>query len=123
MEKRIAPRIKVSTAVAFSSAGDFLLADVMNISGSGVFIKTATVLPVATELALRIRLPEDLETMDIDGRVVWAKQASSASPAGMGVEFIKMSHDHKSKINAFVEKRAGELSRQRCCKSQTETSV
>lgn len=108
-EKRIEPRFTTSTAIAFSSEGDFLFATISNISSSGVFIKTEALLPVATELALRIRLPEDLETMDIEGRVVWAKQASSASPAGMGVEFIRMSYAHKRRINAFVEAYAGEL--------------
>jgi uncharacterized protein (TIGR02266 family) len=102
-DKRIAPRIPTSMVVALSKAGDFLCATIMNISSSGAFIKTETVLPVDTELALRIRLPEDLEIMDIVGKVVWEKQASNVSPAGMGIEFIRILSKDRRKIHCFVE--------------------
>lgn len=102
-EKRRAPRVKTSMAVAFSSAGDFLCASIMDISCRGIFIKNETVLPVDTELALRFRLPEDLDIMDIAGKVVWAKQASKESPAGMGIEFVRISSENRRKILSFVE--------------------
>jgi uncharacterized protein (TIGR02266 family) len=102
-EKRKTHRIQTSMAVAFSKAGDFLSANIMNISSSGVFIETETVLPPETELALRIRLPEDLEIMDIVGKVVWTKQMNHASPPGMGIQFTKISARHYQKIHCFVE--------------------
>ena len=40
--------------------------------------------------------------MDIEGRVVWLRQASKSSPAGMGIEFINIAPEHKEKIGAFV---------------------
>ena len=102
-ENRTAPRIKTSMALAFSSNGDFLCGHIMNISCSGLFLNTETVLPVGTELALRIRLPEDLESMAIAGRVVWAKQAACASPSGMGIEFVRTSPEDRRKINSFIK--------------------
>ena len=108
-ENRCAPRLKTSMAVAFSSAGDFLCGHIMNISCSGLFINTETVLPPDTELALRIRLPDDLESMDIVGRVVWAKQATKAYPAGMGIEFIRIPLEDRMKIERFVDEQTREL--------------
>ena len=95
--------ITTSMSVAFSSVGDFLCARILNLSSSGAFIETDTVLPMSTDLAMRIRLPDDMETMEIVGRVVWAKHASACSPAGMGVEFINLTHAYQQKISAFVE--------------------
>jgi hypothetical protein len=69
-DMRMVPRIITSMVVALSKAGDFLCANIMNISSSGAFIKTETVLQVDTELAVFIRIPEDLEIMDIVGKVV-----------------------------------------------------
>ena len=120
-EKRIASRIKASMVLAFSSAGDFLFANVKDISCSGVFVETETMLSVDTELALRIRLPLDLEMMDIAGRVVWVKQSSSESPSGMGIEFVKMSHAHKRKINTFIEEQCRQLDQARRCERFTES--
>lgn len=120
-EKRIESRVNASMVIAFSSAGDFLFATVKNISSSGVFIETETLLSVDTELAMRLSLPSDLETLDIAGRVVWVKQASGEASAGMGIEFLKMSYDHKKKIHAFVEQQAGELEHARRCERFTES--
>jgi Tfp pilus assembly protein PilZ len=92
-------------------------------SRDGVLIRTDMLLAIDAELALRIRLPGDSETMYIKGRVVWLQQASKSSPAGMGVEFITMPYDHKRKINAFVEERAGELRQTVRCESLTGSSA
>ena len=93
VENRRDYRIEISTGAAFSRAGseDYFFGDIINICRNGFFIKTETMLPVDTELKLRIRLLEDIELLDITGRVVWAKQAASVAPAGMGIEFVPQS--------------------------------
>ena len=119
-DKRHAPRIKTTMAIAFSSAGDFLCGHIMDISCSGVFLHTETVLPVDTELALRIRLPYDLVSMDITGRVAWTKQSTNASPSGMGVEFLKMAWEDRKRIERFVEERIRKLNQSRNVKDSAE---
>ena len=109
IENRKTVRIKVCMAIAFSSNGDFLCGDVMDIRCNGVFIMTKTVLPVDTELALRIRLPDDLKIMDIVGGVAWVKQASDTSLAGLGIEFVTISAEDRIRIKRFVDKRSHEL--------------
>jgi uncharacterized protein (TIGR02266 family) len=100
-------RIGISTGAAFGRAGseDFFFGDIINICRNGFFMKTETILPVDTELKLRIRLPEDIELLDITGRVVWAKQASSVAPAGMGIEFVQQSAEAMNIIAHFVDAR------------------
>ena len=122
-QKRGASRIKTSVAVAFSSAGDLLCGNIMNISCKGVFIETETVLPVDTELALRISFPHDLEIMDIAGRVAWAKQASDKSPAGVGIEFVGISFENKRKINSFVESCLAERQKGHACNIADEAAL
>lgn len=109
IENRKAPRITTSMAIAFSSNGNFVCGNIINLSVSGLFIKTETVLPVDTELALSIRLPEDLEIMDIAGKVVWGKQASKVSPAGIGIEFVSISSKDRRKIHSFIERGRKEM--------------
>ena len=95
----------------------------MDISCRGIFIKNKTVLPVDTELALRIRLPEDLEIMDIVGRVVWAKQASNVTPAGIGIEFINISSKDRRKIHCFVESCRQEMQESNPCKTADKAAL
>ena len=121
-DKRIAPRIKTGMIVGISKAGDFLCASITNISSSGAFIKTETVLPIDTELALRIRLPDDLEIMDIVGKVVWQKQASHASPAGMGIEFLSIASKDRNKIHSFVERCRQKMQEGNPCKIVDEAA-
>ena len=123
IENRSALRIKTSMAVVFSSAGDFLCASIMDISCRGVFIQNETVLPVDTELALRISFPHDLEIMDIAGRVAWAKQASDKSPAGVGIEFVGISFEDRRNINSFVESCLPERQKGNACKMADETEL
>jgi uncharacterized protein (TIGR02266 family) len=122
-DKRIAPRIKTSMIVALSKAGDFLCANIMNISSSGAFIKTETVLPVDTELSLRIRLPDDLEIMDIVGKVVWQKQASTMTPAGLGIEFLSIASKDRNKIHSFVERCRQKMQEGNPCKIVDEAAM
>lgn len=103
VEQRRSTRAKTSIAAAFRTDKEFLFGNILNICRNGFFIKTETLLPIDTELMLHIRLPNATETMNIAGRVVWAKQRSSASPAGMGIEFIRASSENKKNIALFLE--------------------
>ena len=96
-------RITTSIAATFSESGDFFFGDIINICRNGIFIKTNAILPVDTKLMLRIKLAEDMEILDIAGRVVWAKQAAAVSPPGMGIEFIEKSPEAINKIMHFAD--------------------
>ena len=103
-DKRTTARIQTKLKLVSCDAGNSMDAYVMNMSSCGVFIRTNRLLPVDAVFAFTLQLPGDPEIMTIDGRVVWTKSVSSASPAGMGIEFTYILPDHQNKIAAFVEK-------------------
>ena len=106
IERQTMPLIETSLEIAFRNSGVFMCSYMLNmISGDGIFIKTEQPLPVDAELELDIHLPDDPEIVHIGGRVVWAKTASHAFPAGMGIQFTGMLPVYKKKIKSFVESR------------------
>jgi uncharacterized protein (TIGR02266 family) len=76
---------------------------VVNMSTCGMFIKTNRPLPIDAVFAFTLQLPDDSEIMTIDGRVVWTKSVSNASPAGMGIEFVNILPVHQKKLAAYVQ--------------------
>jgi uncharacterized protein (TIGR02266 family) len=71
----------------FDSFDQFVREYVTNISRSGVFIKTATPLPVGSQVDLKFTVVMDgIETIEGEGEVVRVEQ----NPSGMGVVFRKL---------------------------------
>jgi uncharacterized protein (TIGR02266 family) len=103
MDLRKTARISTDLKLLLCDAGNSIDACVINMSSCGVFIKTNRLLPVDAVFAFTLQLPDDPEIMTIDGRVVWTKSVSNASPAGMGIQFTNIQPDHQNKIADFVE--------------------
>lgn len=59
------------------------------VKNGGIFYKTNELLPMGAKLKLKIQLPEESESHELDGIVVWItpKGAQSNKPAGMGIQF------------------------------------
>jgi uncharacterized protein (TIGR02266 family) len=71
----------------FDSFDQFVREYVTNISRSGVFIKTATPLPVGSQVDLKFTVVMDgIETIEGEGEVVRVEE----NPSGMGVVFRKL---------------------------------
>jgi uncharacterized protein (TIGR02266 family) len=96
-------RISTDLKLLSCDAGNGMDACVMNMSSCGMFIKTNRPLPVDAVFSFTLQLPDDPEVMLIEGRVVWTKFVSNASPAGMGIQFANILPDHQNKIADFVE--------------------
>ena len=95
-------RISINLKLLSYDTGKSMDAYVVNMSSCGMFIKTSHLLPIDAVFAFTLQLPGDPEIMTIDGRVVWTKLVSNASPAGMGIQFINILPDHQKKIAGFV---------------------
>ncbi len=102
-DSRKTKRISVNLELISRNSGNCIDSFVMNMSSGGMFIKTNHLLPIDAEFALNLQLPDDPEIMAIDGRVVWTKSVSNASPAGMGIQFTNVLPDHEIKLSAFVK--------------------
>jgi uncharacterized protein (TIGR02266 family) len=103
-DSRKAARISTNLKLISRNSGNSVDSFIMNMSTGGAFIKTSHLLPVDAEFSLNLQLPGDTEIMTIPGRVVWTKSVSSASPAGMGIQFTNVSPHHHKKLADFVEK-------------------
>jgi hypothetical protein len=85
----------------FDSFDQFVQEYVTNISRTGAFIKTATPLPIGSEVTLRFTVVmDDVEVIEGVGEVVRLE----TDPPGMGVVFKKLSKYSEKLIQKLLEK-------------------
>ncbi len=72
-----------------TGAGEPLRGWTHDLSRSGCFVATQTLVPVGAEIEIEVRLPGVVQPVTTRARVVWAREkASGESPAGMGVALV-----------------------------------
>ena len=100
MDKRGDERVTINKE--FESFDAFIQEYVTNISRTGVFIKSATPLPVGTQVNLRFTvIMDDIETIEGVGEVVRVEK----DPPGMGVVFRELSGYSKDLIDKLLTQR------------------
>jgi len=104
-------RTSVHMKVVYKESVSFIKSYIMNINGGGLFIKTATPLPLDSKVTLSLTLPGDTEVMDLEGIVVWTnpKGGKNSFPKGMGVKFLNTKSEHAEKINKLVKEHKKEI--------------
>ncbi len=108
---RKTPRHIARLRVHFGTNQENLLMDyAINVSTGGVFIETATLLPVDTILEVEFILPQDVETIRCEARVAWLNRPeqmmNSNLPIGMGLQFLNLSPNHMKAIREYIKKEA-----------------
>lgn len=101
-EKREHPRIKTAFELKIQHAETFHWTSLRNLSAGGVFVQTDAPQAVGSTVSMQLALPVDNEPMDIQGRVMWVREASNPSGPGMGIEFTRISEEHRQKIVDFI---------------------
>ena len=101
-EKRLHQRIKSNFELTIQHAGTFHWTSLRNLSAGGVFVQTDIPQAVGSIVSMQLTLPVDTEIMDIQGRVMWTRQATSTAGPGMGIEFTSISPEHQQKIVNFI---------------------
>ena len=84
-ERREEPRAEVEIEVRYRTAQEFMSAYARNISGGGIYVRTAEPLPLNQGVRLRFTLPGISHQFDVSGIVVWSNPGSNHSslPTGM----------------------------------------
>ena len=85
---------------------DHLLAETVNISGGGVFIRTNDPLDIEEQFYLKLHIPDGQEPAEVLCKVVWTNKYGKESddlPRGMGVKFIKIKAQDKKRIEDFIQ--------------------
>lgn len=99
--RRQEPRLTINKE--FDSFDQFVREYVINISRSGVFIKTADPLAVGSIVNLRFTVVMDgIETIEGEGEVVRVEQ----NPAGMGVVFKRLGHYSQNLVEKLLTQRS-----------------
>ncbi len=93
---------RVTINKEFESFDAFIQEYVTNISRTGVFIKSQSVLPVGTRVNLRFTvIMDDIETIEGEGEVVRVER----DPSGMGVVFRELSAYSRELIDKLLTRR------------------
>jgi uncharacterized protein (TIGR02266 family) len=96
-DKRSDDRLTINKE--FESVDEFIQEYITNISRTGVFIKSASVLPVGTEVSIHFTILMDgIETIEGTGEVV----RHESDPPGMGVAFKELSEDSRVLIERLM---------------------
>ncbi|MEE8408767.1 MAG: PilZ domain-containing protein [Myxococcota bacterium] len=109
---RRSPRVGVRKRVDVSSRDQAIIGFTRDISTGGIFLTTGALLPVGTELCLRLALSPDVEPTEMCGVVV--RSGTRGDERGMAVAFrVANNQPEKRLISAFIhdEKLQVELKR------------
>jgi uncharacterized protein (TIGR02266 family) len=105
-ENREFHRAPLSTPVKFFEWGRSVAADAIEISGSGIFLKTQVLLSEGSMLTLRVTLPGLKQAFTVLGKVVRTVKGGLFAPAGMGIRFLDLRPAERGLICAYVSQRA-----------------
>ena len=95
---------RVTVNKEFGNFDAFIQEYIMNISRSGVFIRSKNPLPVGTEVNLNFTIVmDDIETVEGIGEVVRVE----ANPSGMGVVFTELTAYSKVVIERLLTRKPG----------------
>jgi uncharacterized protein (TIGR02266 family) len=105
-------RAPLSLKVRFKSAtlDEFVEQYSQDLSRGGIFIKSKKPMKIGTLLKFEFQLKDESSLIHGVGRVVWVRapeEATDASPAGMGIKFIKMDADSRALVQDIVDRRGG----------------
>jgi len=104
----------VRIEIMFKEYASFIKVYMPNVTNGGLFIRTDNPLPLDTPIQLRMRLPEETEDIEVDGRVVWTFVKGSKKaflPKGMGIQFVNMRPEYSHKIKTIVDRFRKEIDR------------
>jgi type IV pilus assembly protein PilZ len=94
---RVHPRAPIELKVAYQRMNAFLADFTRDISKGGVFIQTATPLPVGTEFTFHISLPKRPDAIRLHGRVI------RVDNTGMGIQFVWTADEERDRFEKLVE--------------------
>ncbi len=106
--RRAHERIRLQLAVAYRSAGAFLVSYTVNLSRGGLFVETDAPSPEGTELDLRLEIPGYPGEVELRGVVVWIQPTPTpGQPKGMGIQFQDSDAGFNGVIDQLVKQFSG----------------
>jgi len=81
------------------------MAEAVEISTRGVFLKTAEPLAEDRLLTLRLQLPDGSRPFTVLGKVIRTVKGSLFRPGGMDIRFVDLSAVDRASVEAYVRRR------------------
>ena len=99
VEKRQHNRVTISAVVDLSSEDNFYEGAARDISVGGLYVESATAMPIGTEVTAILKLPS--KVLSLRAEVVWSV-AKGAQTVGMGLRFVNLPALAKREIESFM---------------------
>lgn len=111
IERRTTVRLPIQVKFQYNIIGasegpaEVIKAQTKNISSSGLLFESKEQIPIDTQLDIVLNMPgSPPESFEIEGRVVRVEKLLPSGKFGIGVNFVKISEDHKEEIKRRVER-------------------
>ncbi|MBW2702391.1 MAG: TIGR02266 family protein [Deltaproteobacteria bacterium] len=107
VNQRSSPRANVVVDVAMHSDNNFFMGLTENLSEGGLFLATYDDIPLGTELALSLNLPEH-RTIQTRGVVCWVREYTQYTKdlaPGVGLRFLDLAETDQFAIREFIRRR------------------
>jgi len=102
-DRRGGLRLKVGIPIQYQSIGIWQESASFNLSGWGVFIRTAVPFDVGKQVLLRFDMPGGQTPVATLGRVIWSNpDPSKWSGMGMGIEFLDLAEEDRKAILDYL---------------------
>jgi uncharacterized protein (TIGR02266 family) len=109
-EKRQSERIEVQLSVDMKTKYIYTPASVLNVSPSGMFIKTLNPLPEGSKVDIIVHIDRYAKPRHFKGVVRWGNaNPRGSTPAGMGVAFISPDKNLLTRIARDIKKKPKSL--------------
>jgi Tfp pilus assembly protein PilZ len=99
------PRAPLTGTVKFYEWNRPLSADVAEISGNGIFVRTDAVLSEGAMVTLRLAIPGAVRGFTVLGKVVRTVRGGLLRPPGLGIEFVDISAADRRSVLEYVARR------------------
>jgi len=101
------PQTVTRVELVFDDAIHFYEGLSLSFSRGGIFVKTESLLPIDSLLAIEMRLQKEDIRFNLSGKVIWVNpRESQGRPVGLGIKFYKLSSIQRQVLDDFM---AGEL--------------
>jgi uncharacterized protein (TIGR02266 family) len=108
-ERRGQTRVSMVAEVQIAGASELHHGIARNLSRGGIFVEAERAADPETEIALCFDLPESKQPIRPTAQVIWCRERTPRSAAGMGLRFLALDRASVLRIEDYVYQRAGRI--------------
>jgi uncharacterized protein (TIGR02266 family) len=107
-DRRAAPRVLVDFEVDYASEDNYLFAYIIDISETGIFVRTTSPEQPGTHLNLRFSPGDAGPPLELEGEVIWVNPYRPGVPdnlhPGMGIRFVALEDELRDRLLELVRR-------------------